>query len=170
MKRARRMQKKLKVYLVRVYRDVQRKLVAGPSPPLPSPPQALQPLLTRIERVLTQRQDKQKLYSVHASEVECVAKGKAHKPYECGVKVSGATTQTRNCIVGMHALVGHPYDGHALIGHLEQVESLTGKRPSRWVVDQAYRGHTVDPMQTEVLISRQRRPLARAFPYRGSAA
>ena len=45
-------------------------------------------------RVLTQkkRQDAPKVYSLHAPEVECIGKGKAHKPYEFGVKVSLATT------------------------------------------------------------------------------
>ena len=33
-----------------------------------------------------------KVYSLHAPEVECIGKGKAHKPYEFGVKVSVATT------------------------------------------------------------------------------
>ena len=33
-----------------------------------------------------------KFYSLHAPEVECIGKGKAHKPYEFGVKVSVATT------------------------------------------------------------------------------
>ena len=31
--------------------------------------------------------DPPKLYSVHAPEVECIAKGKVHKKYEFGVKV-----------------------------------------------------------------------------------
>ena len=34
------------------------------------------------------------LYSLHAPEVECIGKGKAHKPYEFGVKVSVATPLT----------------------------------------------------------------------------
>ena len=159
MKRARRMQKKLKVYLGRVYRDVKRKLTT-----LPELQANFQNLLPRLDQLLSQqRQDKQKLYSVHAPEVECLAKGKAHKPYEFGVKVSVATTQTRNFIVGMQALAGTPYDGHTLVGQLEQVKRLTGQIPSRCVVDQGYRGHGIEPSQTEILISRQRRSLTRAL-------
>ena len=159
MKRARRMQKKLKVYLGRVYRDVKRKLTT-----LPELQANFQNLLSRLDRLLSQqRQDKQKLYSVHAPEVECLAKGKAHKPYEFGVKVSVATTQTRNFIVGMQALAGTPYDGHTLVGQLEQVKRLTGQIPSRCVVDQGYRGHGIEPSQTEILISRQRRSLTWAL-------
>jgi IS5 family transposase len=33
-----------------------------------------------------------RVFSLHAPEVECIGKGKAHKPYEFGVKVSVATT------------------------------------------------------------------------------
>jgi len=158
MKRARRMQKRLKVYLGRVYRDVQRKLVA-----VPEHVAGFQDLLERIERLLTQqRKDKGKRYSVHAPEVECLAKGKAHTPYEFGVKVSVAPTQASNFVVGLQALAGNPYDGHTLAGQLDQVERLTGTRPRRCVVDQGYRGHGMDTTETEVLISRQRRTVTRA--------
>ena len=159
MQRARRMQKKLKVYLGRVYRDVQRKLVA-----VPDQQAAFEELLNRIERLLTQqRQDTGKLYSVHAPEVECLAKGKAHKPYEFGVKVSVATTQGSHFVIGMQALAGNPYDGHTLRGQVEQVERLTGQRPRRCVVDQGYRGHGIEATDMEVLVSRQRRLLPRAL-------
>jgi IS5 family transposase len=151
-KRARRMQKKLKVYLGRVVRDVQRKVTATPEWAA-----AFQNLLARLTRLLSQqRQDTGKLYSVHAPEVECLAKGKAHKPYEFGVKVSLATTQTKNFVVGIQALAGNPYDGHTLANQLEQVERLTGHRPRRCVVDQGYRGHGMEASETEVLVSRQR--------------
>src|ERR1700679_3143380 len=50
--------------------------------------------LARIARLLAQqRHDHDKLYSLHAPEVECIAKGKVHKKYEFGVKVSLAVTQ-----------------------------------------------------------------------------
>ena len=98
---------------------------------------------------------------MHAPEVECLAKGKAHKPYEFGVKVSLATTQASNFVVGLQALAGNPYDEHTLEGQLDQVERLTGKRPRRCVVDQGYRGHGIDPTHTEVLISRQHRTVTR---------
>jgi IS5 family transposase len=157
-KRARRMQRHLKVYLGRVYRDLHRKLAARPELVT-----NFQELLGRIERLLTQqRKDKGKLYSVHAPEVECLAKGKAHRPYEFGVKVSVATTQASHFVVGLQALAGTPYDGHTLVGQLEQVERLTGQRPRRCVVDQGYRGHGITGPETEVLVSRQRRVVTRA--------
>jgi transposase, IS5 family len=102
----------------------------------------LRELLVMAERLLEQtRTSKNKIYSVHAPEVECLAKGKAHKRYEFGCKTSVATTSRSNWIVGTHALHGNPYDGHTLRGAITQVERLTGHSPQDVVVDQGYRGH-----------------------------
>jgi IS5 family transposase len=43
-------------------------------------------------RVREQQQRGRKVYSLQVPEVECIGKGKAHRPYELGVKVSVATT------------------------------------------------------------------------------
>jgi IS5 family transposase len=48
-------------------------------------------LLARRVREQKQHQPGRKVYSLHAPEVECIGKGKAHRPYEFGVKVSVAT-------------------------------------------------------------------------------
>src|SRR3954463_10348636 len=57
-----------------------------------------------------------KIYSLHAPEVECIGKGKPHKPYEFGVKVSVATPLHRcaggQFVAHVAALPGNPYDGH----------------------------------------------------------
>src|SRR5262249_3852737 len=54
----------------------------------------------------------------HAPEVECIGKGKAHRPYEFGVKVSVATTVKHSAggqfVTHAAALPGNPYDGHTL--------------------------------------------------------
>ena len=52
-------------------------------------------LLARARRVRDQRQHQRgpKVYSLHAPEEECIGKGKAHRPYEFGVKISVATTR-----------------------------------------------------------------------------
>ena len=47
--------------------------------------------LARRVREQRQRQRGRKVYCLHAPEVECIGKGKAHRPYEFGVKVSVAT-------------------------------------------------------------------------------
>ena len=139
MKRAAKMTRQLKTILGRVVRDIQRKagkiqgqIADGP----------LGELVAMAERLLAQtRTSKNKLYSVHAPEVECIAKGKAHKRYEFGCKASVATTSQSNWIVGAEALHGNPYDGHTLGGAIQQVERLTGQTPNDVMVDQGYRGH-----------------------------
>jgi len=134
MKRARKECRKLKTMLGRVVRDIQRK--AGESDDV------LASELAKAERLLVQqRHDKNKLYSIHAPEVECIAKGKAHKRYEFGNKVSFATTSKDNWIVGVQSLQGNPYDGHTLSNAIDQVEKFTGKTPGTVYCDAGYRGH-----------------------------
>lgn len=139
MKRAAKMTRQLKTILGRVLRDIQRKAGKIPGQIADEP---LRELVTLAERLLEQtRTSKNKLYSVHAPEVECIAKGKAHKRYEFGCKASVATTSKSNWVVGTHALDGNPYDGHTLPGAIAQVERLTGQTPQDVMVDQGYRGH-----------------------------
>jgi transposase, IS5 family len=158
MKRARRELKRSKVYLGRVYRDIQRKL---PRQSAPVQERFAEPL-ARIARLLAQqRHDKHKLYSVHAPEVECIAKGKAHKKYEFGIKVSLTATQRGNFIVGALAIPGNPYDGHTLSSALKQVAQLTGTQPERCFVDRGYRGHGIEG--TEVYIAGQKRGITPAL-------
>lgn len=132
--RARKATKKLKRYLGCVVRDLGRK-VGGPDV-------ALHQELAKAQRLLAQnRTDKNKLYSLHAPEVECIARGKAHKRYEFGCKVSVVSTSKNGWIVGTQALHGAPYDGHTLGGALRQVRRLTGKEAEHVYADRGYRGH-----------------------------
>src|SRR5262245_8614906 len=91
----------------------------------------LEELISRTKRILTQKQkDKSKLYALHAPEVECLAKGKARKPYELGVKVSITTTHKEGLVVGARSMPGNPYDVHTLAEALEQAPILSdGRRP-----------------------------------------
>lgn len=84
--------------------------------------------------------ERDKLYSLHAPEVECIAKGKAHKPYEFGCKVSVVTTADRQFVLASHALHGNPYDGHTLHRTLCHAVSNTGAIPHSVLVDRGYRG------------------------------
>ena len=105
---------------------------------------ALGTLLERAERIRTQqRHDKNKLYALHAPEVECIGKGKARKPYEFGVKVSLAITHRHGLMVGARSFAGNPYDGHTLAEQLEQTNTLLqdiGVAPTTAVVDLGFRG------------------------------
>jgi IS5 family transposase len=152
MKRARREIKRLKTYLGRVFRDVRRKL-EGRSEVAGHFAQAL----ARVERLLAQRRhDKNKLYALHAPEVACIAKGKAHKKYEFGAKVALAVTNREGLAVGMQAHPGNPYDGQTLAPTLAQVERLTGVVPARCYVDRGYQGHGVSGA-TAVFVAGRRR-------------
>jgi transposase, IS5 family len=139
MKRAAKMTRGLKTILGRVVRDIERKAGKLQGQIADEP---LRELLAMAERLLAQtRTSKNKLYSVHAPEVECLSKGKVHKRYEFGCKVSVAATSKSNWIVGTQALHDNPYDGHTLGGAIGQVERLTGQAPGDVMVDQGYRGH-----------------------------
>ena len=89
--------------------------------------------------------------------MECIAKGKAHRPYEFGVKASLAVTHQEGFVVGAMSCPGNPFDGHTLEGQLDQVERLTGQVPASTFVDRGYKGHGVDPGRSQVLISGTRK-------------
>lgn len=81
--------------------------------------------LARAQRLVDQQpKDKNKLYALHAPEVECIGKGKAKKPYEFGVKISLATTHKKALIVGAKSFPNNPYDGHTLAEQIEQTNIL----------------------------------------------
>ena len=145
MNRSRKMTKKLKTYLGRVYRDIVRNTERKD--------RALLSSLALAEKLLIQsKESKQKLYSIHAPEVECISKGKAHKRYEFGCKVSMVTTSKNNWIVAIQAHHGNPYDGHTLNASITQAEKSTNWKAKNITVDLGYRGHDYDG-QAEVHIA-----------------
>lgn len=133
-KRMRKQLKQLRTWLGRVIRDLRRKL--------PQPNEALEALLTRCERLHAQQPtDKNKLYSLHEPEVKCISKGKARQRYEFGQKVTVATTNSSNWIVGVELCEGNPYDGHTLASALTTIEQTTSISVTDAYVDKGYRGH-----------------------------
>ena len=150
-KRARKQTRILKTYLGRVYRNVLRKILSDPELH-----DVFSDELLLTKQLLKQtRKSKDKLYSLHAPEVECIAKGKVHKKYEFGVKVSVTNTNRDNFVIGMQVLPGNPFDGHTLQDALDQTRRLTGEPVKRCYVDRGYRGHGVT--KTKVFISGQKR-------------
>jgi IS5 family transposase len=158
-KRARRELRRLKTFLGRVCRDIARKiedncelktLFATP--------------LSMARRVRDQqrRDPAPKIYALHAPEVECIGKGKPHKPYEFGVKVSAAVTLDQcaggQFIVHAKATPGNPYDGHTLATVIPELEAMIGNTLQRIVADKGYRGHNAPPeRRRRVFISGQKR-------------
>jgi len=133
-KRMRRSLRKLRTYVGRMIRDIQRKAS--------DIDEDLAMLLERAERIRTQQpKDKNKLYSLHEPEVQCISKGKAHKRYEFGQKVAVATTNRSNWIVASTLCENNPYDGHTLAATLSATEHVTGVAVTDAYVDKGYRGH-----------------------------
>jgi transposase, IS5 family len=133
-KRAAKQTKKLKTYLGRLLRDIVRKVS--------NPDEKLSVMLERASKIHSQkREDSQKLYSLDAPEVECISKGKAHKRYEFGCKVSLSVTHKNNWITSSSALHGNPYDGHTLSATLALSEANTDVPVQEAYVDRGYRGH-----------------------------
>ncbi len=126
-KRARRELRRLKTFLGRVIRDIDRQVRSSPSLNT-----IFRPKLFLAQRVHTQERGQRgpKVYSIHAPEVECIGKGKAHKPYEFGVKVSVATTVAASpggqFVLAAKSLPGSPYDGHTLSVVIPHVENIVG--------------------------------------------
>ena len=164
-KRANRALKTIRTYLGRVIRDIVRKISAEAE--LES---AFAHPLMLARRVRDQRQHQRgkKVYSLHAPEVECIGKGKAHRPYEFGVKVSVATTLAHSkggqFIAHVKALPGNPYDGHTLETVIPEIEAQIGASLSRIVADRGYRGHNAPPdHRFKVYISGQKRGVTEAI-------
>ena len=158
-KRANRMLKKLRTYLGRVIRDIDRKIEGDEG--LQAKFTKLLALARRV-REQQQRQRGPKVYSLHAPEVECIGKGKAHRPYEFGVKVSVATTQSHakggQFVTHVKVLPGNPYDGHTLKTVIPDMEALVGNTIERILADKGYRGHNAPPdYKFRVFISGQKR-------------
>jgi len=115
-KRANRSLRRLKTYLGRVIRDIGRRIDGDPE-----------------------------LEEIFARPLECIGKGKAHRPYEFGLKVSVATTAHRakggQFVTHITALPGNPYDGHTLATVIPPMEDMIGNTIERLLADAGYRGH-----------------------------
>jgi len=141
MKRARRQERFIQVRLGRVMRDLRRQIRDDASRQ-----QAFAEPLCKAGILFRQHKDSaEKLYSWHATETECIGKGKVDKPYEFGCKVSITTTvhpaQAGHFVLHAQALHGRPYDGHTLRSVIAGVTRFTGIEPQRILVDKGYRGH-----------------------------
>jgi len=133
-KKAVKATRQLKTIAGRLVRELHRKL----------PEEALNKYIDKLavfQRVLDQkRSDKNKIYSLHEPDVYCMSKGKVHKKYEYGSKVSIAITKTSGIIVSAMNFENNVFDGKTLPDVLEDIKSITGMVPEVAIVDQGYRG------------------------------
>ena len=101
-------------------------------------------------RVLSQnRKSKNKVYSLHEPDVVCLSKGKEHKQYEFGNKVSILRSWS-GLILGACSF-RNEYDGHTIEKTLEQTQRMTGKQVDKLAGDRGYRG-IKQIGQTKILI------------------
>jgi IS5 family transposase len=153
MKRAKKAIKHFKTLVGRVVRDCERQIVGNESLK-----QVFAPILSQATHLLTRtKNDKGKLYSLHEPAVACISKGKAHKKYEFGCKVSLSITHKKGTgiITSAQALKGNPYDGHTLRDALITSHAVTGVKVTKAFVDRGYKGHGIS--DCSVFISGQRR-------------
>jgi IS5 family transposase len=155
-RRLRKVLKRQRTILGIVIRNVQRRLESQDF--VPEHPKSLSDLvmwLERAERIRTQqRNGTNKLYALHAPEVECLAKGKARKPYEFGVKSAVVVSHKHGLMLGARTFPGNPYDGHILNAALEQATNLMQDHAvtlKQIVVDLGFRGVDTDNPNVEII-------------------
>lgn len=156
-KRHRKQVKFLRVRLGRIIRDIRRKIAGNQALEAAFENELGMAVQLRLQK---KRQEGRKLYSLHAPQTECIGKGKAHKPYEFGCKVSIATTNAKSpggmFVLHAKALHGNPYDGHTLKEVIGELTDWIGAEPERVYVDKGYVGHNA-PKPLRVFRSGQKR-------------
>jgi IS5 family transposase len=129
--RAKKADRKIKTIAGRLVRDLERKLT----------PDSYQNTLSLFKKVLMQKKaDSNKIYSLHEPHTQCMSKGKEHKKYEFGSKVSIMTTKTTGVIIGAINIDKNVHDSKTLQPALEQQQRLTGIILKNNYVDRGYRG------------------------------
>jgi IS5 family transposase len=164
-KRANKSLRRLRTFLGRVERDIARRIKGD---------EGLRDIFHRLlylagcVREQRQKQRGKKVYSLHAPEVECIGKGKAHRPCEFGIMVSAATTlhASKGGHVATHvkAIPGALYDGHTLAVMIPEMEQQIGASIKGIVADRGYRGHNAwEEHKFRVFISGQKRHVTKAI-------
>lgn len=155
-RRARKASKAMSVRLGRIMRDIRRKSAATPL----GLTGRMKHWFWLAERIQSQVKDKSlpnKVYSLHEPHVACIAKGKAHSPYEFGSKVSVTSTIKGAWVLGVKNFQGNPYDGSTLRSVVADCERMTGARIKTAFVDKGYRGKIHWPEDVNVIVSGRKR-------------
>ena len=147
-KEANRHQRKVKTYLRRITRELERKL--------PEIDSEWRELLNLSERILSQiKESKDKVYSVYEPQVYCISKGKSSKKYEFGSKVTIATTAKDDWIVGVYTSLNNEHDSKTIEPTLANMEQLVNKRSLYAVADRGYRGRS-KVGETEIILPKHK--------------
>ena len=162
--------KKVKNYLGRVYRELNKALSLAEQ-------EALGPDVIYDEGFIVKRNECRdilslasriidpgprnicRIYSLHEPGVHCFNKGKTHKKFEFGSKVSVVATHKQGLVLSCASLLNNPYDGHTLSDSLIRAEKLSSASIKEAYVDKGYRGHKI--IDKEIFISGQKRGVTR---------
>ncbi|VVM27405.1 ISPg7, transposase [uncultured Gammaproteobacteria bacterium] len=93
--------------------------------------------------IAQQPKDKNKIYSLHEPDVYVIAKGKDHKQYEYGNKVSIVSTKDTNIIVGVASHDKNIHDSKTLTVAISHANSNRNKPIKQAVCDRGYVGAKV---------------------------
>lgn len=133
-KAARKASRKIKTIAGRLLREIARKL------PLERIGVHL-PTMKICQQVLSQKRgDSNKIYSLHEPNVKCYSKGKEHKKFEFGSKVSILIDQATGVIKGAINFTQTLHDSKTIPEVLEQYERLNESLPEEVYVDRGYKG------------------------------
>jgi transposase, IS5 family len=130
--KAKKADKKVKTIAGRLVRELDRKL---------APIHLFRNDLQLFSKVLAQQKtDSNKIYSLHEPHTQCISKGKEHKKYEFGSKVSIMVTKTTGVIIGALNLEKNVHDSKSLEPAIAQQQRLNGITLKNNYVDRGYRG------------------------------
>lgn len=136
VKKANKAKKRLKTIANILIRELERRMTD-------SQLQYYQKELSLYKQAVNQKKDdKEKIYSLHKPFTRCIAKGKAHKPYEFGNKVGLITTGKagKKIITAILAFLDTPYDGHTIDPLLTQMENNDLQLPQELAYDRGGKG------------------------------
>jgi IS5 family transposase len=137
-KQARKAMKRLKTIANRQMRELERKMNESQKQ------QYENDLELCHSAVNQQKDDTNKVYSLHKPFTRCIAKSKAHKQYEFGNKVGLITTGKKGMkiITAIKAFSDNPFDGHTIEPLLDQMNTNGLKLPKELVYDRGGKGKT----------------------------
>jgi IS5 family transposase len=138
IKQARKARKRLRTIANKMLRELDRKMT-------PLQKSVYKNDLELYKRAVNQQKnDKDKVYSLHKPFTKCIAKGKAHKPYEFGNKVGLITggKKGKKIILAIQGFVDNVFDGHTIDPLLNQMEDNELPLPQELVYDRGGKGQS----------------------------
>jgi IS5 family transposase len=137
-KQAKKAKKRLKTIANALLRELERKMTAEQR----SLYRAAFELYKRA--VNQQKKDKNKVYSLHKPFTTCIAKGKAHKEYEFGNKISLTVggKKGRRIILAILGFIENIYDGNTIEPSLNQMQNNNIPLPEELGYDRGGKGKT----------------------------